>query len=60
MAWLAVDKDGSEVKFNYKPTRVVDSWWSICGDNQRYMPQGSIQKLIGRSMSWKDEPVELE
>lgn len=24
------------------------------------LPQGSIEKLIGRKLTWKDEPVELK
>lgn len=24
------------------------------------LPRGSIEKLIGRKLTWKDEPVELE
>lgn len=24
------------------------------------LPKGSIKKLIGRELSWKDEPVELK
>lgn len=38
--------------------------WS-CDDNDAMpftgviLPKGSIEKLIGRKMTWKDEPVEL-
>lgn len=29
-------------------------------DDYVRLPHGSIKKLIGRELSWKDEPVELE
>lgn len=30
------------------------------GDIVLYLPKGSIKKLIGRELSWNDEPVELK
>ena len=57
MAWLAVDKDGSEAIYDAKPIRMHDCRWvaSFIG-----LPSGSIKKLIGRELTWGDEPVELE
>ena len=63
MAWLAVDKNGDESVFNGKPYRVEDGeYWDF--DNHRYnyvhLPNGTIKKIIGRELTWKDEPVELK
>ena len=91
MAWVAVDKDGTEKIFGSVPCR--RNWVQSVGfgivtalkvrnaytKNQRnkwaahwsmdkndplpegaiVLPKGSIQKLIGRNLTWKDEPVEL-
>lgn len=63
MAWVAVTKQGREFISICKPIRVTDKdnyyGWkdtfteiSLCS--------GSIKKLIGRELSWSDEPVELK
>ena len=66
MAWVAVDKDGRECIYQFRPKR---------GNNQRgnnqfrpaygysmwiALPKGSIKKLIGKDLDWNDEPVELK
>lgn len=59
MAWVAVDESGLEAIYEGKPYRAHDCIWlstlSYVG-----LPSGSIKKLIGRELSWKDEPVELK
>ena len=63
MAWVAVSKQGQEFISMSKPIRVTDEdnyhGWkdtfveiSLCS--------GSIKKLIGRELTWSDEPVELK
>lgn len=91
MAWVAVDKDGTEKIFSSIPLRREEvtrtfvgymrnmirrayskndykKWacmWST-DDNDPLpecavkLPKGSIRKLIGRDLAWKDEPVELK
>ena len=56
--WLAVDYNGIEKAFWLKPKRCEKQreWW---GDKM-VLPYGSIKKLIGRELSWEDEPVELK
>lgn len=58
MAWLAVNIDGTERISQDKPYRLGDFW------QEDYdlvdIPYGSIQKLIGRTLTWEDEPVELK
>ena len=61
MAWVAVNEDGRECIYQFRPKR---------GDNQfiplysysmyLVLPKGTIKKLIGRDLSWKDSAVELK
>lgn len=90
MAWVAVDKDGTEKIMSGKPIRrneIVSVLWGLIkclpspySKSQRHkwasqwsidpndplpegaieLPKGTIRKLIGRDLSWKDEPVELK
>ncbi len=65
MAFLATDKDGSEWIFNNNPYRdLMRGIWrrTVRNDNSSYiqLPAGSIRKLIGRELTWEDEPVELK
>lgn len=64
MAWVAVDKDGTERIMLEKPERwkgVVKGikCWCTPGVRGGKLPKGSIKKLIGRELTWKNEPVEL-
>ena len=56
--WLAVDYDGIEKAFWHKPSK-CEKHGEWRGDRM-VLPKGSIKKLIGRELSWNDEPVELK
>ena len=63
MAWLAVDRDGSENIYDIKPIR--DLWvnrWDIITDDTWWinLPNGTIEKIIGRKLTWEDNPVEIK
>lgn len=65
MAWVAVDLDGTENIYYLKPEREKEYW--VAEENQPLwfrdmvaLPHGSIKKLIGRELTWSDEPVELK
>lgn len=60
MAWVAVDKNGDEVIFEFEPYRWKDVFWTKDFGDDIYLPKGSIKKLIGRDLDWSDEPVELK
>lgn len=66
MAWVAVHKNGGESIFAFEPIRRFDCWWSeSTPENDWYnteieLPKGSIKKLIGKDLSWQDNPVELK
>lgn len=68
MAWLAVNKDNTEIIFNdeRKPFRIKElgKWtqYDLFYHSPQSLasvklPQGSIEKLIGRKLTWKDNPV---
>lgn len=66
MAWVATNADGREFLFDVKPYR--SGRWEYGYWNPTYsgiggcvlIPHGSIKKLIGRNLSFADEPVELK
>ena len=67
MAWVAVNKHGSENVFTNKPNRGVAYWYDFISptrftlfNRMVILPKGSIKKLIGRDLDWNDEPVELK
>ena len=62
MAYLACDKDGTEWVFDNLPIRSAGDWDSKSFEDESYveLPHGSIAKLIGRELTWSDEPVELK
>ena len=66
MAWVAVHKNGEEGIYLFKPNRFNSYWYDECVkengteyDSEIPLPKGSIKKLIGRDLTWEDNPVEL-
>jgi hypothetical protein len=67
MTWLCVNIDNSETVCSSKPERVMkygfwESLESIEGETVDFtieLPNGSIEKLIGRQLSWQDNCVEI-
>lgn len=60
MTWLCVDKNGSELAFDGPPTRTEKSWTiSYDATSCVELPKGSIEKLIGRKLTWRCNPVEI-
>ena len=66
MAWLAVNKDGTEIITKNKPIKFPFGWEDSEGEYEGYcdysiiIPNVTIQKLIGCSLTWEDEPFELK
>lgn len=66
MSILVVDKDGSEWVWNCRPLRnkYRGRWESLYSDDGEYqsveLPKGTIEKLIGKPMTWADEPYQME
>lgn len=59
MAWIAVNSYKCEFMFRDKPFR-NKGYWDIIPRYNIPLPLSSIKKLIGRRLSWNDEPVELK
>ena len=67
MAWVAVDKTGEEVIYSIEPIRGTNEIkrnteiWVLhsIGEHYIYLPKGTIKKLIGKNLTWEDEPVEI-
>lgn len=73
MAHVAVQSWGDEVMFHNSPTRKENRYWqddvvyyetrryTTCADDYSIiLPKGTIKKLIGRDLTWEDEPVEIQ
>ena len=57
MTWLCVNKDGTEsICDGYFPKRNHSFWESYISIE---LPKGSIEKLIGKILTWESEPVEI-
>ena len=67
MAWLAVDRYEDEYIFECKPKKVGHRKCDDFDDLTHYtydgvsieLPKGTIEKIIGRKLTWKDAPVEI-
>lgn len=66
MAWVAVHKYGEESIFKCNPKRTDMFWTDEHWVGIQYynsdiaLPKGTIKKLIGRELTWEDNPVELK
>lgn len=59
--WLCVNYVGMELMFASEPHRINFGWRdNYEGYKCLELPKGSIKKLIGRELSFNDEPVELK
>ena len=64
MAYLCVDKSGEYIA-NDVPVRDFRNEWNGWEDFYSKctlisIPKGTIKKLIGKEMTWEDEPICLE
>lgn len=74
MAWVCVGFNDEEFVFNNKPHRSIYKNAFQIDENDIFthewaddkycgcinLPKGTINKLIGRNLTWNDEPVELK
>jgi len=56
MAWLAVDRDGDEYIYSERPIRGLNAFYGTCAIP---LPYGVVEMIIGRKLTWEDEPVEI-
>ena len=65
MSYLAVDKNGKCAIYDWKPTRGENQWFPyIIGTSKRqtsymFIPKSMMLKLVGKSLTWEDEPFEI-
>lgn len=66
MSYLVVDKDNTEWIWNYKPLRnkFKGCWNRVQPDEDNSyncveLPKGTIEKLIGWTLTWEHDPYEL-
>lgn len=64
MSYLCVDRSGEYIADN-KPTRNFFEWqgWENTDGVSCTLisvPNGTIKKLIGKEMTWEDDPIYLE
>jgi hypothetical protein len=65
MAYLAVDQHGTETIYDFEPYRcgsiwVIHDYFDEGQDGYGIeLPKGTIEKIIGRTLSWEDEPYDL-
>jgi hypothetical protein len=59
--YVAVDEDGEEYIYSSKPYRHYDMWVTDSPKEESCfnLPSGTIEKLVGREITWKDEPVRI-
>ena len=64
--YVCVDRDGTEVIFESCPIRDVNrkGYWTLATtgdprDNCIILPQGTIKRLIGKELTWKNKPYKL-
>lgn len=65
--FLAVNKDGTEVISHCPMNRDEDEWVSLTEDNYGCpedmafkIPKGTIRKIIGKELTWADEPFMID
>ena len=61
MAWVAVDKGGRECIYQFRPKKGNNEFRPVYAYSMwMALPKGSIKKLIGRDITWQDEPIKLK
>lgn len=76
MAWVAVDKYGSESIYSVRPVRCIERGYFVLakvkvyeGENKTSyetvgecvdVPKGTIRKIIGYELTWDNDPVEIK
>ena len=66
MAWLCTFGNGDEYIFEEKPTKGKSiyspkyNYWYTGTYHKVKLPKGFIKQIIGKELTWDDEPVELK
>ena len=63
--WLAVDKDNSVWLYDKKPARMqildnISNTWTVMPEDACIQTSKEVMlKLLGKELTWNDEPVEI-
>ena len=67
MAWLAVDKDGSEYIYEEKPRKCENMYTPQVSEydyeemtHNIKLPKGTIEKILGRKLTFDDGAVNIK
>ena len=71
MAWLSVNENGNENISMGKPFRGWGRMWEheeeVCIESEWgtvstiiEIPMGTIEKIIGKKLTWEDDPIEIK
>lgn len=61
--WLAVDKNGTECIYGAEPVRnkLAGEWlWNKNDTSFMTVPKGTIEKILGRKITWRNNAVKVE
>lgn len=58
--YVAVDKNGEEWIYHPKPKRYFGKEFSCAAGDNVKLPKGTIFKIIGKELTWEDEPYLIE
>jgi hypothetical protein len=60
MAWVAINKYNIEFIFDNRPEEFMGLWYPYSiNDNFIVLPKGTIKKILGRELTWGEDPVEI-
>jgi len=61
MAYLVVDKDGTELLFINEPIKADKCWFDESRDNSHWssLKNGTIKQLTGKELTWEDEAIKI-
>lgn len=62
MSWISVNLDGTENKFISKPTKGRTYFYPGIDVDRTVirLPEGTIEELIGKKLTFDDDPVEIK
>ena len=67
MSWFAVDKNGNEQEFKYEEPIFIKeddeiAFWIPKSYKEvvKNLPKGTIEKLTGKKLTYKDKPLEYK
>ena len=64
MKWYAVGQCGTEYSFTVKPIRwnngIIQLWTTKGKGERKELDSGTIKKVVGKEMTWFDEPIKIQ